>query len=168
MTTGYGAIFAFGIANWLLLARATALWGGTRRIVWTMTIFYLITYVATITIATVASRQFVRKLFSFLLLTPLTSMLLGDIFYAPPVRTCAIAIRPNTFGMRATLVSQVVHILNTHPGAIWVPSIIFEIVLFGLLFTKLFSHARAAGGTCSKLISTLHRDGIVYFVVIFC
>lgn len=135
MTTGYGAIIAFGIANWLLLARATALWGGTRKIVWTMTIFYLVTYIATISIATVASRQIV-----------------DDIFYAPPVKTCAITVRPTTF------------------GAIWVPSVIFEMALFGMLFTKLFSHARviASGGTCSKLISTLHRDGIVYFVVIFC
>jgi hypothetical protein len=54
-------------------------------------------------------------------------------------------------------------------GAIWVPSIIFEIVLFGMLFTKLFAHARqSAGMGVPKLIQVLNRDGIVYFVVIFC
>ncbi|KAG8806302.1 hypothetical protein FRC19_007327 [Serendipita sp. 401] len=108
LTTGYAAIFAFAMGNYLLLCRATALWGGTRKIVWGMTLFFLVSYIATISTATVASLQ-----------------LAPAIFYSPQVHTCAVSLRPTTF------------------GAIWIPSVIFEIVLFLLLFIKLFEHAKS-------------------------
>lgn len=132
LTTGYGAIICFGMTNWLLLARAIALWGNSRHVVWTMTMFFLVSYLATITMATVASLQ----------LTP-------NIFYSPASKTCAVLIRPTTF------------------GAIWVPSVVFEMVLFGLLLTKLIQHARqTSAGLTTRLIRTLYRDGITYLVVI--
>ncbi|PVF97485.1 hypothetical protein CPB86DRAFT_785787 [Serendipita vermifera] len=135
LTTGYGAIFSFAITNWLLLARALALWGGTRKIVWCMTIFYLITYMATITVATIASLEFV-----------------DSIFYSPVAHVCGVTVRPRTL------------------GSIWVPSICFELVLFTMLFIKLIRHAQLTAGTGSvpRLIRVLHRDGIMYFLVIFC
>ncbi|KAG8767087.1 hypothetical protein FRC16_007486, partial [Serendipita sp. 398] len=108
LQTGYAAIFAFAMGNYLLLCRATALWGGTRKIVWGMTLFFLVSYIATISTATVASLQ-----------------LAPAIFYSSQAHICAVSLRPTTF------------------GAIWIPSVIFEIVLFLLLFIKLFEHAKS-------------------------
>jgi hypothetical protein len=98
VTTGYGAIFAFGIANWLLMSRAIALWGGTQKVVWCMTIFYLTSYIATITIATVASVETVGTYTSLLSVPFSPHPLAGNISYSSQVHTCALTLRPDTFG----------------------------------------------------------------------
>lgn len=92
-----------------------------------------------------------------------------SIFYSSLARVCAVTFRPRTLGKRPlpslNLYSNICMI-----GSIWVPSICFELVLFGMLFVKLIRHAQLTAGTGSvpRLIRVLHRDGIVYFLVIFC
>lgn len=43
----------------------------------------------------------------------------------------------------------------------------FDLVLFGMLFVKIWQHAhRMTGGARSRLLKILHRDGFIYFIVI--
>jgi hypothetical protein len=46
--TAYTAILSFGIANWILLLRVSALYGHNRIVFWSLTIFLILSYVATI------------------------------------------------------------------------------------------------------------------------
>lgn len=55
--TAYAATLSFCIANWMLLLRVSALYGHDRYIFRGLTIFWIVSYIASITTMSIASKE---------------------------------------------------------------------------------------------------------------
>jgi hypothetical protein len=163
------ALFFFAMANWILVERTISLYENAQKARHLMIAFFILTYIATATLALTALHGLLVAPGSFNCISALIYLTFvfspGYILYSPPLRLCGIAVRPKLYG--SDFLQRFVCIYSgvSVTGYIWVPCLILETIITFLTIRKTYHHAIEMQSQRSNLFMVIYRDGIVYYTV---
>ncbi|PVG00998.1 hypothetical protein CPB86DRAFT_823865 [Serendipita vermifera] len=146
IAAGIGAYVSFAMSNWILLARAIALCANSKVVRIGLITFYVLTYGVTAGFVGKTSQMLVgvdvARGFNNHSYNPPR-----QIFYSITIRSCGLVVRPHVMGY------------------IWIGPMSFEMTIFIIILYQIYRRALAKHRQVSKLVSTLLRDGAVYYLV---